>query len=46
MYYRKEINMLNTLDEKIAKIHFRNGYKRKNIQVNTLNSFYLKNLIS
>ena len=42
MYYRKEINMLNTLDEKIAKIHFRNGYKRKNIQVNTLNFFISK----
>ena len=36
MYYRKEINMLNTLDEKIAKIYFKNGYKKKNIQVNTL----------
>ena len=42
MYYRKEINMLNTLDEKIAKIHFRNGYKTKNIQVNTLNFFISK----
>jgi hypothetical protein len=42
MYYRKEINMLNTLDEKIAKIHFRNGYKKKNIQVNTLNFFISK----
>ena len=31
MYYRKEINMLNTLDEKIAKMHFRNGYKKKKI---------------
>ena len=42
MYYRKEINMLNTLDEKIAKIHFRNGYKKKNIQVNSLNFFISK----
>ena len=42
MYYRKEINMLNTLDEKIAKMHFRNGYKKKNIQVNTLNYFISK----
>jgi len=42
MHYRKEINMLNTLDEKIAKIHFRNGYKKKNIQVNTLNFFISK----
>ena len=47
MYYRKEINMLNTLDEKIAKIHFRNGFKKKNVQVNTLNFFisrYFKKL--
>ena len=43
MYYRKEINMLNTLDEKIAKMHFRNGYKKKNIQVNTLN-YYISRL--
>tara|TARA_B110001450_G_scaffold152777_1_gene142551 strand:- start:40 stop:747 length:708 start_codon:yes stop_codon:yes gene_type:complete len=42
MYYRKEINMLNTLDEKIAKIHFINGYKKKNVQVNTLNFFITK----
>jgi len=42
MYYRKEINMLNTLDEKMAKIHFRNGYKKKPIQVNTLNFFISK----
>ena len=42
MYYRKEINMLNTLDEKIAKMNFRNGYKKKNIQVNTLNYFISK----
>ena len=41
MYYRKEINMLNTINEKIAKIHFTNGYKKKNIQVDTLN-FFLK----
>jgi hypothetical protein len=42
MYYRKEINMLNTLDEKIAKIHFRNGYKKTNVQTNTLNFFISK----
>ena len=29
MYYRKEINMLNTLDEKIAEYYFRNGFKTK-----------------
>ena len=43
MYYRKEINMLNTLDEKIAKIHFRNGYKKRNVQVNNLDFFISKN---
>ena len=43
MYYRKEINMLNTLDEKIAKIYFKNGYKKKNIQVNTLDYCIHKN---
>ena len=47
MYYRKEINMLNTLDPKIAKIRFKNGYKKRSIKVNTLNFFmskYFKNL--
>ena len=39
MYYRKEINMLNTLDESMAKIQFKNGYKKKKIKVNTLNFF-------
>ena len=43
MYYRKEINMLNTLDEKIAKIHFRNGYKKRNVQVNNLDFLISKN---
>ena len=42
MYYRKEINMLNTLDETIAKMNFRNGYKKKNIRVNTLNYYISK----
>ena len=42
MYYRKEINMLNTLDKKTAKIHFRNGFKKRNVQVNTLNFFISK----
>ena len=42
MYYRKEINMLNTLDKKMAKIHFRNGFKERNVQVNTLNFFISK----
>ena len=43
MYYRKEINMLNTLDKEIAKIHFRNGFNKKIIKVNTLNYFISKN---
>ena len=43
MYYRKEINMLNTLDEKIAKMQFKNGYKKRNVKVNTLNYFISKN---
>ena len=43
MYYRKEINMLNTLDSKIAKIRFKNGYKKKKVSVNTLNFFIKKN---
>jgi FkbM family methyltransferase len=42
MYYRKEINMLNTLDSKIAKIHFRKGYKKRKVSVNTLNFFIQK----
>ena len=48
MYYRKEINMLNTLDKKIAKIHFRNGFKKRIVQVNTLDyliSKYFKKLV-
>jgi FkbM family methyltransferase len=44
MFYRKEINMLNTIDKNIAKTHFRNGYEEKKIQVNTLNYFIKKNL--
>ena len=42
MYFRKEINMLNTLDENIAKIHFKNGYNKKYVQVNSLNFFISK----
>jgi FkbM family methyltransferase len=44
MFYRKEINMLNTTDKDLAKIHFRKGYQKKKIQVNTLNFFLKKNL--
>ena len=44
MFYRKEINMLNTLDEKMAKINFRKGYYKKHIQVDTLDHLLKKNL--
>ena len=40
-YFRKEINMLNTMNKKIAKIHFRNVFQTENIRTNTLN-FFLK----
>ena len=38
LYFRKKINMLNTLSKKIAEIHFRNGFKEKIIESNTLNN--------
>ena len=41
VFYRKKINMLNTLNKDIAKIHFRNGFKSGLVKVNTLN-FFLK----
>ena len=47
-YYRKKINMLNTLNENIGKIHFKNGYKTDLVNVNTLDfyleKFYKKNI--
>ena len=42
IYYRKKINMLNTLNKEIAKIHFKNGYKVGNVKVDTLNHFLKK----
>ena len=42
IFYRKKINMLNTLNKNIAKIHFKNGYSTKVIKVNTLNYFLKK----
>jgi hypothetical protein len=42
IYYRKKINMLNTLNKEIAKIHFKNGYKVGSVKVNTLNYFLKK----
>ena len=38
-YFRKDINMLNTLNKDIAQIHFRNGYETGEVEVNTLNYF-------
>ena len=42
MFYRKKINMLNTLDKDIAKIHFKNGFYTGIVKVNTLNYFLKK----
>ena len=42
LYYRKSINMLNTIDKKFAKINFKKGFKIKTIYSNSLNSI-LKN---
>ena len=42
LYYRKKINMLNTVDKKFAKNFFKNGFRTKLINSNTLNSI-LKN---
>ncbi len=38
LYYRKSINMLNTIDKKFAKINFKKGFKTKTIYSNSLNS--------
>ena len=38
IYFRKKINMLNTSSKKLAQIHFRNGFKSKFINSNSLNS--------
>lgn len=37
-YFRKKINMLNTLSKKIAKLQFKNGFQKKKIKTNTLNN--------
>ena len=37
LYFRKKINMLNTLNKEFAKIHFKNGFQEKRIKTNTLN---------
>ena len=38
IYFRKEINMLNTVDKKFAKSSFQKGFQTKSINSNTLNS--------
>tara|TARA_B100000029_G_scaffold40876_1_gene38075 strand:+ start:1507 stop:2202 length:696 start_codon:yes stop_codon:yes gene_type:complete len=42
IFYRKKINMLNTLNKDIAKKHFRNGFNIGIVKVNTLNYFLKK----
>ena len=42
IFYRKKINMLNTLNKDIAKKHFRNGFNTGIVKVNTLNYFLRK----
>ncbi len=37
IYFRKKINMLNTVDKKFAKINFKKGFETKSINSNTLN---------
>ena len=41
-YYRKKINMLNTINKKFAKNSFRKGFKTGSIQSQTLNSILSK----
>ncbi len=38
LYYRKKINMLNTIDKNFAKINFKKGFSTKTIFSNSLNS--------
>ena len=42
LYFRKKINMLNTVSKKLAKIHFLNGFKEKTVKADTLNSVLKK----
>ena len=37
-FYRKKINMLNTINKKFAKSSFRKGFKTSFVQADTLNS--------
>ncbi|MBA1338069.1 MAG: Methyltransferase FkbM domain-containing protein [Pelagibacterales bacterium] len=42
LYFRKKINMLNTVSKKLAKIHFLNGFQEKTVKADTLNSVLKK----
>jgi FkbM family methyltransferase len=42
VYFRKKINMLNTLNKKFAKTQFKNGFQEKKIKSNTLNNILNK----
>ena len=42
LYYRKKINMLNTINKKLAKIHFQNGFQQKIVNSDSLNSILSK----
>ena len=42
IYFRKKLNVLNTSDIKLAKIHFRNGFQKKLIDTRTLDSIINK----
>jgi len=42
LYYRKKINMLNTIDRKFAKLNFKKGFKTKTINSNSINSILKK----
>ena len=38
LYFRKEINMLNTINKQYAKMHFKKGFNEKVVDCNTLDS--------
>ena len=42
LYYRKKINMLNTIDKKFAKVNFKKGFNTKTIYSNSLDSILEK----
>ena len=42
LFFRKKLNMLNTLNKDVAKIHFLKGFSSRIIKVNTLNYFLKK----